>query len=404
LRLFEVNFGILPRLDAPHAASGDAEMDQQPERLENGKRIEQQGSWRLRIRRRHRSRASRPPRFHDPRVNDSRLGGARVVIAPLTMRRADAWLVAVVVAATVGLCWFPSWWMSGAFLLAGAAVLLDWRWTLRRHDRMLGERRQLGAQIDELKQQQARLVGNIAHELKTPLAVVLGEAEQLLLRCDDAVAVHGIAENIAAEVRHLSYLVDAYLQITPLLVHEDTAAHVSVFVGDVVIEAVGRCGALGRQLGVRVVTVLAAPDNGDPSAEVLGDPLLLVMLVEHLLRYALRSSPPDSQVELLTHADADAVGIVVRDHGMGIPARDQELVFEWYFEGRGPSPKTRGSGFGLAIAKAVVDHHGGAITLRDTSGGGCEFVIVLPRHWPVGGQTGELPAKLRREPPVAPAA
>lgn len=326
------------------------------------------------------------------------------MIAWRTLRRGDGWLVAALVVSVAGVCWQPAWWTIATFAVVAVVILLGWQSATRECELAHEENRRLVARIHEFGTLQGRFVGNIAHEIKTPLSVVLGETDLLLLRCQDPAAVRGLAGSMAAEVRHLSDLVESFLQLAHPLVHEDTANHVPVFVGDLVIAAVARCRDLSKSLGVRIVTVLGEPDNGDPSAEVMGDPLLLEIMVENLLRNALRFSPPDSQVDLTTRADADSVGITVRDRGIGIPPEQQVSVFDWFFEGPGRPSKTMGTGFGLAIAKRVVDHHGGTIILRDAPGSGCEFAIKLPRWWPAGGPSAQPHAEHLREPPVAPTA
>jgi signal transduction histidine kinase len=305
------------------------------------------------------------------------------VIATIPLQRTDTWSVAAVAVATLLLAWQPSWWTTAAFVLAVAVFLSCRRRAITRYDRALEENRRLRARVHEFDNLQGRLVGSVAHEIKTPLAVVIGDMELLLSNCRDAQVVRGIAESVAGEVRHLSDLVYSFLQLAHPSV-DGTASHVPVFVSDVVIEAVGRCRELGKKLGVRVVTLLSLPDNGDPSAEVMGDPLLLEVMVENLLRNGLRSSPPGAQVELTTHTDAVSVTIIVRDCGVGIPTAHHDLVFDWFFEGPDRSSRTTGSGFGLAISKRVVDHHGGTITVRHAPGSGCEFVVTLRRCWPTG--------------------
>lgn len=320
--------------------------------------------------------------------------------APPAWRRADGWLVAALAVSAVCLCWRPYWWVIGAFLLAVTAALYRWRRVCRQYDRGVQENGRLHSRILEFANLQGRFAGNIAHEINTPLAVVLAETG-LLLRCSgDATAVRRVANSMAAEVRHLSDLVASFLRLVHPLVHENTASHVPVYVGDLVIAAAGRCRELSRKLEVTLVTVLCEPDNGDPSAEVSGDPVLLEAMVENLLRNAIRFSPPGAKVELTTRADADSVAVIVRDHGIGIPSEQQESVFDWFFEGPDRPSKTLGTGFGLSIAKRIAAHHGGTITLRDTPGGGCEFDVTLPR-WPTDPPAGAA-VERQSEPPVAP--
>lgn len=316
-------------------------------------------------------------------------------------------LLALVPIAILGVLWYESWLLALMLMLAFTWLVLGGRGVAARAEQVLVENRILAKRVEQFALVQGRFVGNIAHEIKTPLAVVIGEAEVLLLRSGDPVAVRSIGHSIIAEVSHLSDLVESFLHLAHPFTQGETSDHVPVYFGDVVIAAVARCRALSSKRNVRVLTVLAAPDNGDPSAEVLGDAVLLEVMVENLLRNALRFSAPGAQVDVHTTADRDFVGVVVRDHGLGIPIAQQQAVFDWFFDGpRRPSGES-GAGFGLAITKRIVDHHGGAIVLRDTAGGGCEFEITLRRWWPDGeppmGTPGARPAAPLVSTPNSPA-
>lgn len=304
--------------------------------------------------------------------------------AAVPSRWADGCRTVLLALAIAALCLNASWWTITSCAVASGLVLYGWRLTWTQRRAALEELARLQARITELGNLQGRFVGNIAHEIKTPLAVVLGEANLLLQTLDDPKELRRLASRMAAEVRHVSDLVEGLLRLAHPFAIEDTASHESVFVGDVVIAAVGRCRVLGEKLGVRILTVLGPPDNGDPTAEVLGDALLLEVMVENLLRNALRFSQTGGEVELRTHATADSVSIVVRDHGIGIPPELRASVFDWFFERPGRADQIMSCGLGLAIVKRVVDHHGGTITLRTAEGGGSEFELALRRWRPAG--------------------
>jgi len=235
------------------------------------------------------------------------------------------------------------------------------------------------ARIEEFSGLQGRFVGNIAHEIKTPLAIVLSQTDLLAACSGDAAAVRRYAKSIGEDMRHLSDLVDSFLRLARPFAQEDTSHHAPVYFHDFVVEAVSRSQSLARENGVGVVATLAESGNGDATVEVLGDALLLEAMVENLVRNAVRFSPRGSRVEVIVEVRGETIALHVRDHGTGIAAEHLESVFDWFFQAPGVTLHSSGTGFGLAIAKRIAEHHHGTIALRNLPAGGCEFEITLPR-------------------------
>jgi len=179
---------------------------------------------------------------------------------------------------------------------------------------------------------------------------------------------------------HLSDLVESFLRLARPFAREDTSQHVPVDVHDLVQEAARRSQSLARTKDVSVVPRLAESDDGNGTLLVLGDSVLLEIMLENLLRNAVRFSPRGSRVEVHTVVQGPSIVVTVRDRGSGIAAEHLESVFDWSCQVPGMSPQSSGSGFGLAIARRVAERHGGTITIQNHSAGGCEFAITLPRH------------------------
>ncbi len=236
------------------------------------------------------------------------------------------------------------------------------------------------AQLREISHSQGRFVGNIAHEIKTPLTLVLTQLDLMLHATHDPTAVRVHAKSIAEDVRHLSDLVESFLRLARPFAQTDKSHHSPVDVHDFVMESVRRSQALAHVSGVGIVITFADHVEGAPSPEVLGDAVLLEAMVENLLRNAVRFSPRTAKVEVSVDTRGDAVQIHVRDHGTGIAAEHLESVFDWFFHPPGLTLPSAGTGFGLAIARHVAEHHGGTIGLRNAVDQGCEFEITLPRH------------------------
>jgi signal transduction histidine kinase len=258
---------------------------------------------------------------------------------------------------------------SGAEIVASQAAMVA------RQVRIDG----LEARLLEFSSMQGRFVGNIAHEIKTPIAIVLGETDLLLRNYCNPEAVNTHARSISEEMRHLSDLVESFLALGRPFARTDKSHHIPVSVHDFVVEATRRSQSLARRSEVTVVPMLAEPGDDEGTPEVLGDSVLLGAMLENLLRNAVRFSPRGSRVEVQVDLQGPSIMLNVRDHGLGVAAEHLESVFDWSFQVPGLT-QSSGTGFGLAIAKRVVEHHAGTITLQNLPAGGCEFQITLPRY------------------------
>jgi len=236
------------------------------------------------------------------------------------------------------------------------------------------------ARLREMSDAQGRFVANIAHEIKTPLTIVLAELDLLLRTRHDAAAVEAHGRRIATDLRHVSDLVDSFLRLAHPFAQANTDHHARVHVNDFVLESIRRSQAVARTNRVSIVLNLSEPTAADSDPEVLGDTVLLEAMLENLVRNAVRFSSPEGKVLVTVDVDSTTIRIRVLDRGDGIAAEHRESVFDWFFRSPGVTLPSTGTGFGLAIAKRVAEHHGGTIDLQSAPGDGCRFEITLPRH------------------------
>jgi signal transduction histidine kinase len=110
--------------------------------------------------------------------------------------------------------------------------------------------------------------------------------------------------------------------------------------------------------------------------KVLGDPSRIHLILANLLANAQKYTPAGGQVEVFAVRDAEGVAISVSDTGIGIPAADLSRVFEKFYRGAREG-EPGGAGLGLAIAKEVVEAHGGSISVESVEGKGTTFKFVL---------------------------
>ena len=126
---------------------------------------------------------------------------------------------------------------------------------------------------------------------------------------------------------------------------------------------------------------------------VLGDGRQLERLLMNLVTNAVKFTPPGGRIMVSSSVSADSVVLSVTDTGIGIPLAEQEAVFGRFFRGSEATQEViPGTGLGLAIVQAIVEHHGGTLTLRSAPGEGTTVRVRLPSI-PAAGAGPELQAQ-----------
>ena len=239
-----------------------------------------------------------------------------------------------------------------------------------------GEVRELAAAFDQMadtmdRQEQLRrdLVADVAHELRTPVAVLQAGHEALL---------DGVAEPTPDQ---LTSLRDEVLRLTRMLADlQDLAAadagalqlnrrpcDLAGLVATAADSVAGRFEAAGITLQRRLVP-----------AEILGDPRWLHQVITNLLTNALKFTPAGGLVTVATGPAGACAALTVTDTGTGIPADELPRIFDRFWRGR-QAAQTSGSGIGLAMAAELTRAHGGQLSATSRPGHGTQVSLTLPR-------------------------
>jgi len=230
-------------------------------------------------------------------------------------------------------------------------------------------------------------VANISHELKTPVGAI-GLLAETLLAEDDLAVTRRLAERMVNEAFRVARTIDDLLDLSRIEageapIREPVPVHLAM------AEAVDRIrpGAERRDIAVRV-------EEPSHRLNVLGDRRQLVSALANLLDNAVKYSDPGSEVALRARTDGRSVELAVEDHGLGIPSRDLERVFERFYRvDRARSRDTGGTGLGLAIVRHVVANLDGEVSVKSREGEGSTFTLRLPAGpGPVAVATGEAEA------------
>jgi signal transduction histidine kinase len=232
----------------------------------------------------------------------------------------------------------------------------------------------MAAQLASTEDTRRRLLSDVAHEMRTPVATLGAYLDGL----EDGVAEWG-PETTAlfrAHTARLARLCDDIGTVSRAEEGRLPMTFAPLRIGDLLAAAVHEAEAAFENKGIR----LEAQPSRAWDATVRADRERLGQVMSNLLSNALRHTPVGGQVTVTVWTDAREVGIVVADTGEGLSAEQLPHVFERFY--RGDSARTRddrGSGIGLTIAKAIVDAHDGAIAVSsEGQGRGARFVVTLP--------------------------
>lgn len=238
------------------------------------------------------------------------------------------------------------------------------------------QRQQQEIQREEMRKKD-EFIAVLAHELRNPLAPIrtsvsvmrtLDSADPTLARCRDV---------IDRQISHMARLIDDLLDVSRLSRGELRLQRAPVLLARVLADAAELAEALLRQHRQRLVMA------GVPHDLMLDvDAARLTQVVGNLLHNAAKYSPPDTEVRLVVSVDPDAVSIRVQDQGVGIPAAQIERVFDLFAQTDNARELSKGGlGIGLALAKRLVEMHGGSISAESPGPGrGSAFTVSLPRH------------------------
>lgn len=212
-----------------------------------------------------------------------------------------------------------------------------------------------------------RLLADVSHELRTPLSVVQGNLEALVDGVHPADEAHLVA--ILEETKVLSRLVED-LRTLSLAESGALALHrEAIDIGALVRETVASFASRAESMGV---SLDADASSGMPQVDA--DPVRAREILSNLIANALRYTPPDGRITVVARAEDPGVAIEVRDTGAGIAPEQIDRIFNRFYK----SAESRGAGLGLAIAKQLVEAHGGRISATSVVGLGTTIRFTLP--------------------------
>ncbi|HEV3402885.1 MAG TPA: HAMP domain-containing sensor histidine kinase [Gaiellaceae bacterium] len=216
----------------------------------------------------------------------------------------------------------------------------------------------------------ADFVSLVSHELRSPMAAVIGAANTLHGRWRELSSEHRDAflALIADETSRLSSLISDVLDTSRIEAGTFTFSFSDVDVAVLVADSVAAAAAVQDEVAV-------VADLDGPLPAVRGDRERLRQVLANLIDNGVKYSDAGSSVVVSARRAAVAVRIEVCDHGPGIASEQHSLIFEKFGRAKGNRP---GTGLGLFIARSIAEAHGGTLEVRSELGLGATFVLELP--------------------------
>jgi heavy metal sensor kinase len=355
-----------------HSTNALAPLDR-PGRPEAGTRIHTQ------------VRAAHREAYQFTEVGDCLLVGRSIVADGRGLRRFAGWLLAAgsgVLALGLGGGWLlasrairPVEDISAAASRISAGNLAE-RINVAETDselgRLAGVLNSTFARLEAAFAQQKQFTADASHELRTPIAVILAEAQTTLARERDAAEYRETIEICLAAAQQMRRLTRSLLELARFDAGQEELAREPVALEELTRAAVELIRPLAEARGIRLGIDL------EPAATV-GDADRLAQVITNLLSNAVHYNRDQGEIRVVTRRENGAARVSVTDTGPGIAAAEVPRLFERFYRGDPSRARADGrQGLGLAIAKAVVDAHGGSLEVTSEPGVGSTFTVRLP--------------------------
>lgn len=238
--------------------------------------------------------------------------------------------------------------------------------------------RALNRMADEIAiydQTQKSFVANVSHELKTPMTTIGGFVDGILDGTIPEEKEKEYLETVSSEVKRLSRLVVAMLNLSKMESGEIGIAPVKYHIQTQIFDALF---SMEQRINEKNITISGLEEIGD--VKIVADRDLLHQVVFNLIDNAVKFTPENGEISFFAKSDSDSTTVTIRNSGAGVSPEQISRIFERFYKvDQSRSFDVKGVGLGLYIVKTIINMHDGKITASSKEGEYTEFTFVIPR-------------------------
>jgi signal transduction histidine kinase len=226
----------------------------------------------------------------------------------------------------------------------------------------------------ELDRMRDAFVATVSHELRTPLTSISGFLEMMADEADSLTEnARTYLDVIGRSAQRLQRLVEDLLLIAQIEARRLDLHWQATDLAALATECIESTRPIAEEKGIALVL------ECDHPPEIMADPYRISQILDNLVSNALKFTSEGGSVTVRIEGDESAAQLVVSDTGIGIPEDEQPRVFSRFFRSQKATQNAvPGTGLGLAISRALVERHGGRISLESTEGEGTRVTVTLP--------------------------
>jgi heavy metal sensor kinase len=227
------------------------------------------------------------------------------------------------------------------------------------------------ARLEMAFAQQKQFASDAAHELRTPVSVILTQTQTALNRERDAASYKQTVEACQRAAQRMRKLIESLLELARFDAGQESLKRSPFDLSKTVAASVELVQPLADERDVKIISELSP-------LQILGDSERLAQVVTNLLTNAIQYNQPAGEVRVTLESQEGLAVLTIVDTGQGIAAEDLARVFERFYRADKSRTGAGNAGLGLSICKAIIEAHGGTIDVASTQNVGTTFTVRLP--------------------------
>jgi heavy metal sensor kinase len=227
------------------------------------------------------------------------------------------------------------------------------------------------ARLETAFAQQKQFASDAAHELRTPVSVILTQTQSALSRERDSASYKQTVEACQRAAQRMRKLIESLLELARFDAGQEVLKRMEFDFSKIIADSAEMVQTMADEKNVKII-------SGAEPLRITGDPERLTQVVTNLLTNAIQYNQTGGEVRIELKLENGLAVLKISDTGKGITPEDLPRVFERFYRADKSRTGAGNSGLGLSICKAIVEAHGGTIEAAQGSGSGAVFIVRLP--------------------------